>query len=199
MVMLLLRSLSRMTVVCALAVAVGACDLPGGRDATPKTGRPHVEPTTTSTATSLPPTAAVGPQRRATCELTGTHPAKVTVSQSADGLSIEFAGQPVPASGTAIYSIVAFDQLGEKGGQIGVEFRDGKQTSVFVADADTAEQTHIDSDANASADRVSMSIANANLGPLTDVPIARWSAALTLDGDDVGNCPDSMDYLPFPA
>jgi hypothetical protein len=132
------------------------------------------------------------------CKLKGSG-GTATLEQTADGLVMTFKGLPVPASGTVLYSVTAYDIAGENGGQLGVKYQDGEQVGYFVFDFGDAEQTNLDGSPEVSGDTLSTSVADADLGPLSGVAVASWSAAYSVNGKDVGTCPGGIDSLPFPG
>jgi hypothetical protein len=144
-------------------------------------------------------TASEGaPVGTATCELEGEAAGTATLEQTRDGLEMTFTGLPVLEQGTALYSVTAYDAAGENGGQFGVKYQDGEQVALFVFDFGAAEQINLDGEAQTSADGITATAADAELGPLSGVEVASWSAAYTADGIDAGTCPGGIDQLPFP-
>lgn len=161
---------------------------PGAEDKAP-------DPTTKSEPT---PSSEAPASDKATCELKGKSGGTATLEQTADGLTMTFKGVPVTSSGTALYSVSPYDAAGERGGQFGVKFHNGKQIAFFVFDFGSAEQTNLDSNADVSGDTVTASASDADLGPLSGVEVGSWSAAYTVNGNEVGVCPGGIDPLPFP-
>ncbi|RNL64287.1 hypothetical protein EFK50_07095 [Nocardioides marmoriginsengisoli] len=98
-----------------------------------------------------------------------------------------------------LYSVTAYDAAGEQGGQIGAKFQDGKQIAFFVFDFGAGAQTNLPGAPEVSGKAVQMSIDDGDLGPLEGVQVGSWSAAYTVDGQDVGVCPGGIDSLPFPG
>jgi hypothetical protein len=134
----------------------------------------------------------------ATCTLEGKRAADVSLEYTSEGFDLTFAGQPVPSNGTALYSATVFDDTGEHGVQLGVKYLDGEQIAYFVFSFDTYEQTNLNGAASVNGNTVSASFPAADLGPLRKADPASWSAAFSVEGNDVGECPGGIDSLPFP-
>ena len=139
----------------------------------------------------------LGDAMKATCTLKGQHKADVTLEYTDEGFDLTFTGQPVPASGTALYSATIFDKTGEYGVQLGVKYLDGEQIAYFIFSMDTYKQTNLDGAATLSGDTVSATFPADHLGQLADAGPASWSAAFNVDGTDVGVCPGGIHSLPF--
>lgn len=135
----------------------------------------------------------------ATCTLKGKRMADVSLKYTSEGFDLTFTGQPVPPSGTALYSATVFDRTGEHGVQLGIKYLDGEQIGYFVFSFDTSEQTNLDGAASVSGSTVSASFPASDLGPFRETEPASWSAAFSVEGRDVGECPGGIDSLPFPG
>ena len=79
-----------------------------------------------------------------------------------------------------------------------MEYLDGEQYSYFVFDDGDVVQENLPGEARVDGDTVTATFPK-SAGALNDVEIAKWNAAFTLAGKDVGNCPKGMGVLPFPA
>jgi hypothetical protein len=141
----------------------------------------------------------LGGVMKATCTLKGQRRADVTLEYTDEGFDFTFTGQPVPPSGTALYSATIFDKTGEYGVQLGVKYLDGEQIAYFIFSEDTVEQTNLDGEATVDGDTVSGSFPADHLGALADAGPASWSAAINVDGNDVGLCPGGYNSMPFPG
>ena len=139
------------------------------------------------------------PAPHATCRLRGKRRAKVTLKDSGDALVASFDGQRVVERGTTLYAVTAFDDAGEIGVQLGMKFQDGKQIGYFVFDFGTSKQTNLEGSPERSGKTVRGTFPADALGDLADAGAASWSAAINVNGNDVGNCPGSIDSLPFPG
>jgi hypothetical protein len=140
-----------------------------------------------------------GEAMKAACTLKGQRKADVTLEYTDEGFDFTFTGQPVPPSGTALYSATIFDKTGEYGVQLGVKFLDGEQIGYFVFSEDMVEQTNLDGEATVDSDTVSGSFPADSLGSLADAGPASWSAAINIEGTDVGLCPGGYNSMPFPG
>ena len=135
----------------------------------------------------------------ATCRLKGKRKADVTLEYTAEGFDLAFKGQPVPSSGSALYSAIVFDKTGEYGVQLGMKYLNGEQIGYFIFSFDTNEQTNLGGTATVDGDVVSGRFPTDELGQLAEAGgPASWSAAFNLQGNDVGECPGGIDSLPFP-
>jgi hypothetical protein len=141
----------------------------------------------------------LGDVMKATCTLKGQRKAHVTLEYTDEGFDLTFTGQAVPASGTALYSATIFDKTGEYGVQLGVKYLDGEQIAYFIFLEDTFEQINLDGEAIVDGDTVSGSFSADQLGALADAGPASWSAAINLEGNDVGLCPGGYSSMPFPG
>jgi hypothetical protein len=136
---------------------------------------------------------------KATCTLKGQRKADVTLEYTNEGFDLTFTGQPVPSSGTALYSATIFDKTGEYGVQLGIKYLDGEQIAYFVFSEDAVEQSNLDGEATVDGDTVSGGFPTEYLGALADASPASWSAAINVEGNDVGLCPGGYDSMPFPG
>lgn len=136
---------------------------------------------------------------KATCTLKGKGKADVALEYTDDGFDLTFSGQPVPPTGTALYSATVFDKTGEYGAQLGMKFLDGEQIAYFVFDFTTVEQANLDGDVIVNGDVVSGSFPADRLGQLADAGPASWSAAFNVEGNDIGECPGGFKSSPFPG
>ena len=136
---------------------------------------------------------------KATCMLKGKRKADVALEYGDQGFNFSFMGQPVPPSGTALYSVTVFDKTGEYGVQLGVKYLDGKQTAYFIFSFDTNEQVNLDGTAVVEGNAVSGNFPAKDPGQLLDAGPASWSAVFNVEGNDVGECPGDAKSLPFPG
>jgi hypothetical protein len=140
-----------------------------------------------------------GGTMKASCALKGQRKADVTLEYTDEGFDLTFTGQPVPPSGTALYSATIFDKTGEYGVQLGVKYLDGEQIAYFIFSEDMVEQTNLDGEATVNGDSVSGSFPAGSLGSLADAGPASWSAVINIEGNDVGLCPGGYNSMPFPG
>lgn len=138
--------------------------------------------------------------REASCDLTGSHTAKVTMVEEADSFKVTWDGQPVASTDTTGYFVTVFDEPGENGAQLGVNFLDGEPLAYFVSiEDDDPMVTNIDGVAQVDGDKVS-AVFPKSAGSLGDIDVAQWNAAFTLAGNDKGQCPKGDEFLqPFPG
>lgn len=136
---------------------------------------------------------------KATCTLRGQRKANVTLLYTDEGFDLTFTGQPVPPRGTALYSATVFDKSGEYGAQLGVKYLDGEQIAYFIFSEDLVKQTNLNGEATVDGDTVSGSFPSDHLGALADAGPASWSAAINVEGNDVGLCPGGYKSLSFPG
>jgi hypothetical protein len=141
----------------------------------------------------------LGGTTKASCTLKGQRKAEVTLEYTEEGFDLTFTGQPIPPSGTALYSATVFDKTGEYGAQLGVKYLDGEQIAYFIFSEDTGEQINLDGEASINGETVSGSFPADNLGALVDAGPASWSAAINVEGNDVGLCPGGYNSMPFPG
>ncbi|MDB5963493.1 MAG: hypothetical protein JWP59_4787 [Massilia sp.] len=181
--------------VCAAVVALSGC---GGEESGDDPSADNDSAPTSPEQSSEAPSETAAPAS-ATCNLKGKSGGTATLEQTSDGLVMTFAGLPVPDTGTALYSVSAYDAAGEQGGQFGVKYQDGEQIAFFVFDFGTVEQTNLDGEAETSTDGITATAADADLGPLSGVEVGSWSATYNVNGNDVGTCPGGIDSLPFPG
>lgn len=183
---------------CVAALGFTGCG--GGGDSGGAAGGPISPASSTSSPPKLPGSAgSSGGAGEAACKLKGSSGGAAKLVQDGDGLTMTFTGLPVKSSGTVLYSVTAYDATGEQGGQLGVKYQDGKQVAFFVFDFGAGSQTNLDGDSEDTGNGVTASIADDDLGPLSGVKVAQWSAAYAVNGDDVGVCPGGIDSLPFPG
>lgn len=135
---------------------------------------------------------------KVTCTLEGKRAADVSLEHTSEGFDLTFIGQPIPPSGTALYSATVFDETGEHGAQLGMKYLDGEQIAYFIFSFDTYEQINLNGSALVSDNTVSGSFPTGDLGPLREAGPASWSAAFSVEGTDVGECPGGTNSLPFP-
>ena len=136
--------------------------------------------------------------QEASCDLKGSHPAHVTLTDDGENLVATFTGQPVADTNTTGYYITVYDKTSNNGGQLGVTYLDGEQISYFVFDEGEAVQENLPGEATVDGDTVTAKFPK-SAGALADVEIAKWNAAFTLAGNDVGNCPKGNFLQPFPS
>ncbi|MXG91555.1 hypothetical protein [Nocardioides flavescens] len=94
--------------------------------------------------------------------------------------------------------MTAYDSTENYGGQMGVKFQDGQQVESFYFD-ETAQQQSLDASATVDGRVISALFPTDVLGELGKRGVSSWSAALSLNGQDVGLCPRAYGYLPFPG
>lgn len=178
------------------AFALGCGD--SGSDPTTQNANTTATDTTAQSTEASAPSVEAESTMEATCVLRGKREAQITLSYTDDGFDLAFKGQPVPTKGTALYSATVFDMTGEYGSQLGMKFLNGKQIAYFVFSMDTYEQANLDGTAIVNGDTVSGTFPADDLGQLAEAGPASWSAALNIEGRDVGECPSGIDSLPFP-
>lgn len=183
-------------VVAAVLIIIIAAGAGGGSDDDSEPAASQTTAAEQSHPAEVPSDAA---PLTAMCKLKGSPGGTATLEQTDDGLVMTFAGLSVSPSGTVLYSVTAFDDAGENGGQLGVKYQDSEQVGYFVFDFGTAEQTNLEGSPQVSGDTVTASVADADLGPLSEVEVASWSAAYSVNGKDVGTCPGGIESLPFPG
>lgn len=137
--------------------------------------------------------------REANCTLKGKNNAKVTLVDTGDAVVLTFKGQRVPASGTVGYYADMWDETGEVGGQVGMQYQNGELLSFFYFDSVAARQTNLEGEPTPSGSTITGVFPDEALGDLADTGAARWSAALSLNGKDVGFCPGGYRTQPFPG
>jgi len=146
--------------------------------------------------TTEPPPAAA---RTASCNLVGSHPGHVTVEDDGDNLTATFTGTPIAPTDTTGLYVSVYDSSGNNGGQMGAKFLDGEQIAYFVFDSGAANQVNLDGEADVSGSTVVLTFPK-DAGMLDGLDLAKWNAAYTLAGNDVGNCPSGgAATLPFPG
>ena len=138
------------------------------------------------------------PPPAAGCDLTGSHPTYVLVRDENGKIFTDWAGQPLPRTGTAGYYVTVYDAHGNVG-QLGVKYLDGKQIGYFIADLGGGQsQVNVDDQVVWDADSMTAGFPK-SMGFLAGGEIVGWSATYTLDGLDVAKCPDSAGAtLSFP-
>ena len=191
-------TLGRITVAgisCLALLGFAGC----GSDAPDPSRSEPINSASSSTPAKASEEPASSSGAEATCKLKGSPGGTATLGQDPAGLTMTFTGLPVPPSGTALYSVTAYDAAGEHGGQLGVKYQGGKQIAFFVFDFESGTQTNINGEAEASKDGVTATVPDADLGPLSGVAVTQWSAAYNVNGDDLGVCPGGIDSLPFPS
>jgi hypothetical protein len=133
---------------------------------------------------------------RASCDLKGKHPAHVTLTDDGDSLIATFEGQPVADTDTTGYFVTVFDEAGETGAQLGMHYLDGELIDYSIFDIGGAFQENLEGNPQVDGDTVTGTFPK-SVKPLGDFDVAKWNAAFTLAGRDMGNCPKGMGYLPF--
>lgn len=94
-----------------------------------------------------------------------------------------------PKRGVVLYSATAYDAAGENGGQAGYKFIDGEQEALYFFDTSSARQIN-----HAGTVEVNGSEVTARV-PWPKGQVDKWSAAITVDGVDVAQCPDELGYV----
>jgi hypothetical protein len=87
-------------------------------------GESGSDPTTQNSNTRTDTTAPSAKREstmEATCALTGKREAQATLRYTDDGFDLVFKGQPVPTTGTVLYSATVFDIAEEYGDQLGMK------------------------------------------------------------------------------
>jgi hypothetical protein len=120
------------------------------------------------------------------CTLTGSRPGQVEVTDDGAYLTATWTGLPVAPTDTTGYYVTVSDAAGDSA-QLGVKFLDGEQIGFFIADLG-GSQENIDDEPAVDGDTVA-AVFPKDVGFLAGTDIARWSAAYTVAGNDVGNCP----------
>jgi hypothetical protein len=115
---------------------------------------------------------------------------KVALTSDGDKVTVTWtvAGTPVPAKGTALYSVMVSSQDGNISNQFGVKYLDGKQVAYFVFDFAGTKQVNISGTAKVGAHSVEGAF-DASALPKT----ITWRANSNRNGDDVDACPEPGD------
>lgn len=188
------QGMVRSLIAAAFALSLAACgaDDQTEPEAPPTKATPTViemDPVDEPEATSVPPADEEPEPDAAACDLAGSHPAHVTIVDDGDSVTVTWAGQRVASTDTTGFYASVFDANGN-GGQMGVKYLDGDQIAYF-SDADGT--------GNLSGEAVVNGTEVTATFPQPGFKIAKWNAAYTLAGSDVGKCPsDGAFTLPFP-
>lgn len=151
------------------------------------------------TSSSAPTEESDPEPSAATCTLKGTKTGKVTLEDTGDALVMTFDGQAITKAGTVLYSVMAWDEAGEVGKQLGVKYLDGEQIGYFVYDSGDSNQTNLDGSAEVAGNTVRGTFPADSLDNLKPSEVASWSASFNVNGDDVAMCPGDFGLLPFPG
>jgi hypothetical protein len=133
----------------------------------------------------------------ASCDLSGSKPAHVTLLDDGASLTATFTGQPVAPTGPTGFYISVYDATGT-GGQMGAKFMDGEPIDYFINVEDEGPQTTVTGEPDVAGSTIKLTFPK-ELGGLDGIGIAKWNATYTLDGEDVGMCPPGYETLPFPS
>lgn len=159
-------------------------------------------------AESTPPTPDATPKaatttqpkevkpRKASCNVEGSQ-ARATLEDNVDNVVLTFDGEKIAATDTTGFYATVYDEAGEHGGQIGAQYLDGKLIAYFTAVETDGGQTNMTGRPEVSGSRIIMTFPK-SMGGLGDFAIAKWSAAYTMAGKDIGMCPGDYDTQPFP-
>lgn len=184
------------TALATLALCiVGACGSSEDVGATPQTLKAESTTPTDAPTQDATPTEAAGP-RKASCKLKGSN-ASATLEDNADNVVLTFSGEPVASTDTTGYYADVYDADGN-GGQIGAKFLDGDPIAYFTAVESDMSQTNTSGSPRVDGDKITMTFPKSD-GGLGDLQIAKWNAAFSLAGTDVGLCPGNYESQPFPG
>lgn len=184
------------TALATLALCVlGACGSPDDVGATPQTLEAEPTTATTTPTQDAKPTEDAGP-RKASCNLKGSN-AKATLEDNADSVVLTFTGEPIASTDTTGFYADVYDANGN-GGQIGAKFLDGDPIAYFIAVESDMSQTNVSGSPQVNGDEITMTFPKSD-GGLGDLQIAKWNAAFSLAGTDVGLCPGDYESQPFPG
>lgn len=184
---------SRLCVAVAIAaiVSVGSCGDSSedsvGTEPAPSEKRASSEPTTATEAPVTP--------RKDSCKLRGSK-ATAVLKDDVDEVVLTFKGEPVRSSGTTGFYAMVYDAHGEIGGQVGAKFLDGKPIAYFTALDSSGSQMNLPGEPSVKGSTVRLTFPKA-ITELGDFDIAKWNAAFTVEGADVGMCPGDFKTQPF--
>lgn len=179
------------SLAAAVLLALTAC---GTSDDEPEAGVDDKDAPSSSPSEQSPAESRV-----ATCTLKGSESAEVTLEDNGDAFVMKFDGRPIPASGTALYSATLWDAAGENGVQVGAKYLDGRLIGYFAFDMDETYQTNLDGEPTVTGKTLAGVYPVDSLGDLDPAEVVRWSAAFSVDGEDVGMCPGGHESQPFPG
>jgi len=185
----------RRTWIVAFALVATACG--GGGDQSTASPKPTSQPSQTglpsrwSLDEEVPPGEEAEPDASA-CVLTGSKPARVVLVDVGDALVATFEGQGVAPTDTTGYYVSVYNADG-KGGQMGAKYQDGELIAYFV-DVPVGSNEYVDGDPKVSGNSVTLTFPK-DTGGLAGLEVAKWNAAYTLAGQDVGSCAT----IPFPS
>jgi hypothetical protein len=183
----------------ALAVAIaGAIAGCSGSSGATSDAAPTSEPSITPSASPSPTDAAGSGQTTARCTLKGSVKSiQVTLRQTSDGLTLSFDGYRVTSTGDVFLSAMVFDDS-DNGVQLGMGWLDGRQNDYSVFDFGTAQQANLPGEPAITGDTITGTFPAEELGAVAENGPASWSAALSLEGEDVALCPsDPGKFQPF--
>lgn len=197
---------SAMTALTLLAVTgLAACGGSGSRTAT---GTPKTEPSSpaSSSPMSTETTPGTGSSQQARAVTCNDPPgdgrpldiSAVKLAHVGDHLVVNFTTTTTPpSSGTTLWSLQVASASGDKAGQLGVKFLDGRQIAHFVFDLGTAKQTNLEGGTTVAGKTLTASFPYA---AVTSLGLNwTWRAETSVDGLDVDACPQEGDDPLNPA
>lgn len=180
------------TVAVLAAFTLAGC---GSSDSEGSASAPTSAKTTTATPEPAPTTEpAEFKPRKDSCKVKGSQ-AKATLEDYGDSVVLTFEGEKIASTDTTGFYANVYDTDGN-GGQIGSQYLDGDLIAYFTAVETDGGQTNMTGKPEVSGNRIIMTFPKSK-GGLGDLEIAKWSAAFTLAGKDVGMCPDDYGSQPF--
>jgi len=191
----MLKTISTAVAVTAI-LAVAGCGSSGSEG---EASKPAKEATTNSPETQ--PTKAAPTKepakfkpRKDSCKVKGSN-ATATLRDNADSVVLTFEGEKIAGTDTTGFYANVYDAEGN-GGQIGSQYLDGDLIAYFTAVESDSGQTNMTGEPEVSGSRIIMTFPKSK-GGLGEMKIAKWSAAFTLAGNDVGMCPGDYGSQPF--
>ncbi len=94
---------------------------------------------------------------------------------------------PIPPKGTVLYSAQLWSTDGNTGYQLGIKFLNGRTIGYFVFDLVKAHQANLSGDIPSGGTTMAAAFPVDRLEGLGET--FRWSATLSIGGDDVDTCP----------
>jgi hypothetical protein len=114
---------------------------------------------------------------------------RVRLTSDGRSLTAAFATKsPVTSTDTVLYSIDAWNKDGSQGYQLGVKYLNGQQIAYFVFDQVAGKQVNLDGMAKIDGSTVTAKFPIRETEALGDS--FKWSATLSVEGDDVDRCPE---------
>jgi hypothetical protein len=120
---------------------------------------------------------------------------RVALTADPSMLTMRFVtGDPMPTKGTVLYSAQLWSTDGNTGYQLGVKFLNGRTIGHFVFDLVEAHQTNLTGDIPSGGTTMAAAFPVDELDGLGET--FKWSATLSIGGDDVDTCPrPGSDFL----